>query len=351
MNRNDPRRRKRSSLAPAALGICVFAVTVGIGAGVLLSRPKETPSEPALAPVNEISVTSAVTEMTTVPEMITETVPEETEYQSGRPRRTEKTEEFKSSRVTSKYGLLVDAESMEILATNKGSQRIYPASMTKVMTLLVAAEHLTDEDMDKKYTMSFDLLHPLVMENASRAGFDVDEEVTVKDMLYGLILPSGADAAIGLSEYVAGSEDKFVELMNEKADELGLKNTHFTNVTGLQDTNHYTTCSEMAMIMKAAMDDRLCRKVLSEYTYTTSPTEQHPEGIVLYSTMFSRMYGNEVDGVDIIAGKTGYTDEAGNCLVSYAEKNGKKYICVLAKAPDKWDAVYSTFNAYSDYLP
>ena len=351
MNRNDPRRRKRSSLAPAALGICVFAVTVGIGAGVLLSRPKETPSEPALAPVNEISVTSAVTEMTTVPEMITETVPEETEYQSGRPRRTEKTEEFKSSRVTSKYGLLVDAESMEILATNKGSQRIYPASMTKVMTLLVAAEHLTDEDMDKKYTMSFDLLHPLVMENASRAGFDVDEEVTVKDMLYGLILPSGADAAIGLSEYVAGSEDKFVELMNEKADELGLKNTHFTNVTGLQDTNHYTTCSEMAMIMKAAMDDRLCRKVLSEYTYTTSSTEQHPEGIVLYSTMFSRMYGNEVDGVDIIAGKTGYTDEAGNCLVSYAEKNGKKYICVLANAPDKWDAVYSTFNAYADYLP
>ena len=351
MNRNDHRRRKRSSLAPAALGICVFAVTVGIGAGVLLSRPKETPSEPALAPVNEISVTSAVTEMTTVPEMITETVPEETEYQSGRPRRTEKTEEFKSSRVTSKYGLLVDAESMEILATNKGSQRIYPASMTKVMTLLVAAEHLTDEDMDKKYTMSFDLLHPLVMENASRAGFDVDEEVTVKDMLYGLILPSGADAAIGLSEYVAGSEDKFVELMNEKADELGLKNTHFTNVTGLQDTNHYTTCSEMAMIMKAAMDDRLCRKVLSEYTYTTSSTEQHPEGIVLYSTMFSRMYGNEVDGVDIIAGKTGYTDEAGNCLVSYAEKSGKKYICVLANAPDKWDAVYSTFNAYSDYLP
>lgn len=349
---NSPRRRKRSSIAPAALGICVFAVTVGIGAGVLFSRPQETPSSPALAPVNEISVTSAVTEMT-IPEttVMTEPDPDETQDTSGRPHRTDKTEDFKSSRVTSKYGLLVDADSMEILATNKGSQRIYPASMTKVMTLLVAAEHLSDEDMDKKYTMSFDLLHPLVMENASRAGFDVDEEVTVKDMLYGLILPSGADAAIGLSEYVAGSEDKFVELMNEKASELGLKNTHFTNVTGLQDTDHYTTCSEMAMIMKAAMNDRLCRKILSEYTYTTSATEQHPEGIVLYSTMFSRMYGNEVDGVDIIAGKTGYTDEAGNCLVSYAEKNGKKYICVLANAPDKWDAVYSTFNVYSDYLP
>lgn len=110
--------------------------------------------------------------------------------------------------------------------------------------------------------------------------------------------------------------------MNEKCEELGLQNTHFMNASGLHNENQYTTPVEMAMILAYAMQNPECAKILSIYQHTTAPLASHPEGILLTSTMFGRMYGTEVPNVTIQAGKTGYTQEAGNCLVSYAEKTG-----------------------------
>ena len=140
-------------------------------------------------------------------------------------------------------------------------------------------------------------------------------------------------------------------LMNKKCEELGLKNTHFVNSTGLYDDEQYTTPSEMAMIMKYAMENSECAKVLSTFQYTTEKTTQHPDGILLTNTMFSRMYGTEVEGVTITAGKTGYTDEALNCLVSYAVKGDKSYICVTSHAHNKWHCVFDSFEIYGNYLP
>jgi D-alanyl-D-alanine carboxypeptidase (penicillin-binding protein 5/6) len=105
----------------------------------------------------------------------------------------------------------------------------------------------------------------------------------------------------------------------------------------------------MAVIMAYAMENETCAQVLSTYQYTTEETEQHPEGILLTSTMFSRMYGDEVTGVQILAGKTGYTIEAGNCLVSYAEKNNKHYVAVSAGATGKWQVIYDAFSLYEQY--
>jgi D-alanyl-D-alanine carboxypeptidase (penicillin-binding protein 5/6) len=251
--------------------------------------------------------------------------------------------------IVSPYIALLDVDNSKVIAGKESEERIYPASMTKVMTLVVAVENI--KDMSMTYALSSAQIDPLVRAEASRAGFDPNEEVSVTDYLYGLILPSGADAAVALCNIAAGSEEAFVELMNKKCSELGLKNTHFTNSSGLYDEEQYTTPTEMAVIMAYAMTNETCAKVLSTYKYTTTATEKHPEGIALTSTMFGRMYGTEVENVTITAGKTGYTIEAGNCLVSYAEKNGHRYVALTAGASNKWDVIYDDFRIYDRYLP
>ena len=143
---------------------------------------------------------------------------------------------------------LLDVENNCIIAGKNKDARIYPASMTKVMTLIVAVEHL--QDLSQTFTMTADIVDPLFREGASRAGFEAGDTVNMEDMLYGLILPSGADAAVGLAIMTAGSEDNFAVLMNEKCEELGLQNTHFMNASGLHNENQYTTPVEMAMIVR-----------------------------------------------------------------------------------------------------
>ena len=251
--------------------------------------------------------------------------------------------------IQSPYVALLDVTNNEFIAGRQINTRIYPASMTKVMSLIVAVENI--DDMNKTYKFGFDELNNLYVQQASVAGFSVDEEVAANDLLYGLILPSGADAAGAIAKITAGTEEAFVELMNKKCEELGLKNTHFCNPSGLHDENQYTTPAEMALIMKYAMSNELCAKVLGTYQYTTAATPQHPQGIQLTSTMFSRMYGNEVEGVSIKAGKTGYTDQAHNCLVNYAEKDGKEYITVMAAAGNRWYVIFDGFKIFERYLP
>lgn len=257
--------------------------------------------------------------------------------------------EITSTAVKSPYVAVLDVENHKIIAGKECDKIIYPASMTKVMTLIVAVENL--KSYDQKIVMTSEMIAPLVKQQASRAGFDPGEEVDAMNLLYGLILPSGADAAVGLSNMIAGSETEFVNLMNKKCEELGLKNTHFMNTSGLHDPDHYTTSIEMAMIMEYAMKNEICAKILSTYQYTTTPTPQHPVGIPLTSTMFSRMYGTEVPGMTITAGKTGYTDQSGNCLVSYADKVGRHYVVVLAGESYKWNAIFDDFEVYKYYTP
>lgn len=256
-------------------------------------------------------------------------------------------EDIISAEILSPYIAVVNVTDNTIVAGRSSDVRIYPASMTKVMTLIVAVENV--ENLDAKFTMTSEIIDPLYRDDASRAGFEPGEEITALDMMYGLILPSGADAAVGLAQMISGSEEEFVQLMNQKCEALGLVNTHFTNTSGLHGEDHYTTPVEMAMILEYAMQNETCAQILSTYQYTTQPTEKHPEGILLTSTMFSRMYGNEVAGVTIKAGKTGYTQEAKQCLVSYAESAGKGYVIVTAGADGKWNCIYDDFKLYGQY--
>lgn len=254
------------------------------------------------------------------------------------------------SKINSKYALLYCVDDRKVLARKSSQERMFPASMTKVMTLIVAVENIID--IDDTFTMTFEIINPLYLQNATVTGFKSGDVVTIRDLLYGIILPSGADATVSIAEYVAGSEENFVKMMNEKADELGLIDTHFTNTSGLHDDNHYTTAYDMGIILDYAIHNDLCRKILSTYKYTTTGTtetdgEQKP--IDFYSTMFNKVKSNQIEGMEISGGKTGYTYQSHHCLVSFAEKRGKTYIAVTGYGETKYSPIYDMITMYTDY--
>ncbi len=257
-----------------------------------------------------------------------------------------------SEEVISTHALLVDVSKDEIVASKGAFERISPASMTKVLTILVAAEHITEEQLDDTFTMTLEITDYAYVNDCSTVGFLNEEVVPVRDLFYGTILPSGADAAVGLAYYVAGSQEAFVELMNEKLEELGLSETaHFTNCVGLYDAEHYCTLYDMAIIMRAAMENELCREFLSKHSYTTQPTEQHPEGIVI-SNWFLRRIEDKETGGEVIGAKTGFVVESQNCAVSYGTfGGGTPYICVTAGSTSSWRCIYDQVEIFNRYIP
>lgn len=250
--------------------------------------------------------------------------------------------------VLSTYALLVDLDNNTVVAQRNANDRMIPASMTKILTVLVAAEHVTD--LDDTFTITREITDYSYSNDCSAVGFGDGETVTVRDLLYGTVLPSGADAAAGLAFYVSGSLEGFVDLMNEKLDELGLSDTaHFTNCVGLYDENHYCTPYDMAVILKAAVENELCREVLSAHTYTTSPTEQHPEGITISNWFLRRIEDKETNG-EVVCAKTGYVAQSGSCAASFeVTDSGKHYICVTADTYSSWRCIYDHVAIYQEY--
>jgi D-alanyl-D-alanine carboxypeptidase (penicillin-binding protein 5/6) len=247
--------------------------------------------------------------------------------------------------VGSKYAILVNLQTNEILYDRESDARINPASMTKVLSCLVAAEQM--KSIDDTYTITQEDTDFSYVNGCSQVGFEPGEKVTVKDLLYGLILSSGGDAASGLANYTAGSMDAFVEMMNRKLDELGLSGTaHFTNDAGIYDADHYCTAYDMAMIMEAAMKNDVCKEVLSAHTYTTSQTTEHPDGLLI-SNWFLRRIEDKDCGGTVVCAKTGYVEQSGNCAVSYAtDADGNGYIAVTADAWSGWRAIFDHVALY-----
>jgi len=257
-----------------------------------------------------------------------------------------------SEEVISDYAILVDADTDTIIGKKNAYDRMTPASMTKVLTLLVAAEAISAEDLDDTFTMTLEITDYAYKNDCSNVGFLDGEVVTVKDLFYGTILASGGDAAVGLATYVAGSHEAFVELMNEKVEQLGLSDSaHFTNCVGIYDDDLYCTAYDMAIIMKAAMQNELCREVLNARTYTTTLTAEHPEGITI-SNWFMRRIEDKDTGGEVLGAKTGYVVQSGSCAVSYQEnENGTTYICVTADSTSSWRCIYDHVEIYNSYIP
>ena len=233
--------------------------------------------------------------------------------------------------------ILVDLSTYESIAEKGADEIIYPASMTKVMSLLVACERVTN--LNAKMTVTKDIADYAYKMGGSGflTGDNINDELTVRDLLYLTSYKSDTIAVIMLANHIAGSESSFVKLMNDKAKSLGLSNTNFANCTGLHDEKNYSTCREIAAIMAYALDNPLCKQLLTGTAAYKIQTNSN--NYTLWEPTWNgkdRFIGKtKLDTVTVKGGKTGYIDESGVCLVSYAEGNGnlKRYIQVIVGRP------------------
>lgn len=226
--------------------------------------------------------------------------------------------------------ILVDAQSGEVLFEQNADDRAYPASLTKIMTALLAIEK--NEDLDQTTVLGQEMFESLSRENASMAGFKPGERLWLTDLLYGTLLPSGAEAAEGLAEHTSGSQAKFVSLMNRRAKELGMQGTRFENATGLHAKNHYTTARDLAKLLCAALKNSTFRTAFQAERYVVAPTNLHPDGVTLYSTAFQKLGDMKLSKGEFLGGKTGYTAQAGLCLASAAKYRDQELILVTMGA-------------------
>ena len=266
------------------------------------------------------------------------------------PHDTADTKEISES--NSIYVLLMDAESGEIVAGKLIDERFQPASLTKVMTLIVAMEHFTEEDLNKKLTVTqdaWDYARSGAYKDASVAGHDVGDELTVRDLLFGIGVTSAADCTVIIANAVAGSEAAFVQKMNEKATALGLTDTHFDNAIGHESDNNYTTAREMAVIMSYAMQCELIEDILGVTQHAFQMWGYNSSGAFVefrftyYSTLFrSRMetyekYAKEpfaLSTATLKAGKTGsFVTSSYMVCTAKSKQDGREYILVLGDAP------------------
>ena len=339
----------------AVIALLVMIIIVGIAAIVMIMAGRNSIDEE-----KKFTQTSAVSTVPTAPSVTSATSPTTTAQPDLYPKNDAAYKQTSIKDMTAAASILVDLDTDTILAGHNMDARIYPASITKVMTVLVACENL--RSYEDTYTFKEADFTKLIEQNASRAGFKAGEKVTAQDLLYAAILPSGADGVVGLENLVAGSEAAFVKLMNQRAKELGLKNTHFVNAIGLHDPNHFSTVKDLAVIMKVANHNVTCRNVMSTVEHKTARTSQNPEGINLSSLLFGRLSGFYIDKngngsnddtAKVTGGKTGFTDEAGNCMATLCDdtSTGHTYCCIVVKCSRMNVASAETMSMYEKYLP
>lgn len=226
--------------------------------------------------------------------------------------------------LNSKYAIVYNLDDDILLYEKNSNEKTPIASLTKIMTTIVSIENI--KDVNEKVTLGPNVFAGLTEANASVAGFKYNETVTYYDLLMGAMLPSGADATRGLSINIAGSEKQFVELMNKKAQELNLKNTHFEDTTGLTSINHYSTAQDIATLLKYALKNETFKKIYTTREYTTS------NGLTFYSTLKKISKNYTIDVSNIKGSKTGFTDEAGYCMSSIANYNNVNYLAITIGA-------------------
>ena len=221
-------------------------------------------------------------------------------------------------------GVVLDMDTGAFLYSKNCDRKLYPASITKIMTCLLTLENA---DLDAVMTCS-----PIVYEldeNASNTGLSDGEQMSIRDALYTLMLESANDTANALAEYVGGSMEGFAQMMNAKAESLGCTGTHFSNPSGLHADDHYTTAHDMALIAQAAYANETFRTMCGTVEYEVPPTNMYEE--TRYLSNHHQMLKGDTDYYTswCTGGKTGFTQMAWNTLVTYGEKDGKRLVCVL----------------------
>lgn len=227
--------------------------------------------------------------------------------------------------------IAMELQTGTVLKESNADLKLPMASTTKIMTAIIAVE---DCDLEETFTVPDEA----VGVEGSSIYLKKDEEINVKDLLYGLMLRSGNDAAAALAIHHSGSIDKFVEVMNERAKKMGAKNTHFKNPSGLPDNEHYTTARDLCKIARYAMQNKTFKEIVS--------TKNYKGNFRSFANKNKMLYNYEgANGV-----KTGYTVKAGRCLVTSAERGGMDVICVVLNCPDMYERsgyiLDTCFNGY-----
>ena len=238
---------------------------------------------------------------------------------------------------------VINRKDGSIVYSKNMDDRYYPASITKIMTALVTLEHCTD--LDDTVVFNSEVMDSISSNSSTLNPVAIlDEEMTVRDALFGLMLNSANECASALAVYTAGSIDAFVEMMNEKAQELGAVNTHYMNAHGLDDDDHYTTAHDMAIIFDAALKNDVFRYVDSTAAYTIPATNKYGER---NCTSTNQLINGARPYEGVYAGKTGHTANAGRTLVTAAYRDGMDLICVIMKSDN--DNFYSDTETLFDH--
>lgn len=233
-------------------------------------------------------------------------------------------------KIIAETGIVMDLDSGEILYAKGIDEKRAPASITKIMTAMLAIEKVP---LDTKITFTDEVNN--IEPDSTHIGIKPGETLTMEESLYGILLGSANEVSSGVAEYIGGTVQNFVDMMNERAKELGCKNTHFVNANGLYDDNHYTTARDMALIAKAAFQNETFRNIIKTPYYIIPPTNITPEErwINNHHRMLTEG-GIHYEGC--LGGKTGYTVKAGNTLVTYAERNSMRLVCVVLKGTTEY---------------
>ncbi|WP_236354842.1 D-alanyl-D-alanine carboxypeptidase family protein [Konateibacter massiliensis] len=234
----------------------------------------------------------------------------------------------------SEAAALFDVDSHEVLYANNATERLYPASLTKVLTALIALEK---GNLDDVITVSSNV--EIKEDGAQLIGFKEGDQITLEQALHGLLMYSGNDAGVAIAEYISGSVEDFATLMNETAQSLGATNSHFVNPHGLSDDEHYTTVYDLYLIFNAAMKYDKFVEIINTDSWTTTYTLSNgtPKEITFKTTnLFLNGNASAPDGITVIGGKTGTTSAAGSCLILLSQNSeGNPYISIVLKAENR----------------
>jgi len=260
----------------------------------------------------------------------------------------EDTPVFPSPSYSAASVVLMEASTGTVLYATNADEIKYPASITKIMTALIVLEHTTDFDERIPFSDRAIFTTPRY---SSHIAMDVGETLSVYEALYGLMLSSANEVSLALAEHVAGSIEEFVDLMNRRAQTLGAKNTYFVNPSGLPGAGHVTTAHDMALIMREAIQHPLFVDIIRTRRFDIPPTERQPEVRALRNTnrlIHEGAYFNEA----VVGSKTGWTNDAGHTLVTYAEQDGRRLIVSVLGGDSPGTFVdTTTLLAYGFQLP
>ena len=241
--------------------------------------------------------------------------------------------------INAESALLIDNKTNKVLYSKDMNRKMFPASTTKILTAILVLEN---HSLDEKVTASYNAVMT-IPSGYSTASIQIDEVLTVEQLLELLLVHSANDAANVLAEYTGGSIDSFVAMMNTKINELGLSDTHFTNPYGLQDNNHYTTAHDLAIIMQYCLKNDDFRKIAGQASCAI-PSTNKSEPRKYSSTNELLIAGNSNYYPNLIAGKTGYTSEAGECLVSAAYNDNLELVGVILNSNSRFKDTRSLYN-------